>query len=60
MTQTVLEQYRRGKITVRQGAEMLGVTYLEMNDLLRENNVPLVSDVRAAFRGGRPRAVHKS
>ncbi len=55
MAQAVSHQYRRGKVTIRQGAETLGVTYMEMNDLLRENNVPLVSDVRAPFRAGRRR-----
>ena len=50
MAQAVLEQYRRDKITIRQGAEILGITYMEMNDLLRENHVPLVRDARAVFR----------
>ncbi|MBI3697398.1 MAG: UPF0175 family protein [Acidobacteria bacterium] len=38
----VLEQYKRGKITIRQGAEMLGLSYWAMNDLLRKNHIPLV------------------
>jgi len=50
LQQPVLEQYRRSQITLRQGAEMLGITYLEMNQLLRENHVPLARDVRAALR----------
>ena len=41
LQQTVLEQYRRRKSTLRQGAELLGITYWEMNDLLRENHIPL-------------------
>src|SRR5262245_6789804 len=45
LQQTVLEQYRRGKMTIREGAELLGVSYLEMDELLRENRVPLVDDV---------------
>jgi predicted HTH domain antitoxin len=49
MQQSVLEQYRRGKITLRQGAELLGVTYLEMNDLLRENHIPLMRDASKAL-----------
>ncbi len=48
LQQTVLEQYRRGKITIRQGAEMLGIPYLDMDDLLRENHIPLVSDLSLA------------
>ncbi len=52
MQQTALEMYRRGKITIRQGAEMLGITYWEMNELLRENHLPLVSDISLAFRRG--------
>ena len=55
MQQAVLEMYRKGKITIRQGAEMLGVTYWEMNELLREDQTPLVSDIALAFRrGARP------
>jgi len=49
LQQTVLEQFRKGKITIRQGAELLGVTYMEMDDLLRENNIPLVDDVDLAL-----------
>ena len=50
LQETVLDQYRKGKITLRQGAELLGISYLEMNELLRENHIPLVRDVTAAFR----------
>jgi len=50
LQQTVLEQFRKGQITIRQGAELLGVTYLEMNELLRENAVPLVADISLALR----------
>ena len=39
--ETVLEQFRKSKITLRQGAELLGIEYWEMNDLLRENHIPL-------------------
>jgi len=45
-----LHQYRKGKITLRQGAELLGISYLEMNELLRENHIPLVRDPGAAVR----------
>lgn len=48
LQQNVLEQYRRGKITIRQGAEILGIPYLEMDELLRENHIPLVSDLSLA------------
>jgi len=50
LQQTVLEQYRKGQITLRQGAELLGITYLEMNQLLRENYIPLARDAREALR----------
>ena len=53
LEQTVLEQFRKRKITLRQGAELLGITYLEMNELLREHHIPLISDISSAFR--RPR-----
>src|SRR5713226_4351463 len=45
LQQTVLERYRKGKITIREGAELLGISYLEMDELLRENRVPLVDDI---------------
>ena len=50
LQQAVLEQYKKGKITIRQGAELLGITYLEMDELLRENRIPLVSDISLALR----------
>jgi predicted HTH domain antitoxin len=50
LQEMVLDQYRKAKITLRQGAELLGITYLEMNELLRENHIPLARDVTAAFR----------
>ena len=52
----VLEQYKRGGITIRQGAEQLGISYWDMNELLRENHIPLVSDLSMAVPspGGRP------
>jgi metal-responsive CopG/Arc/MetJ family transcriptional regulator len=31
LQETVLERYRKSQITLRQGAELLGITYLEMN-----------------------------
>jgi hypothetical protein len=48
LEQTVLEKYRRGKITIRQSAE-LDVSYLEMDEVLRENHLLLVSDVSLAL-----------
>lgn len=50
MEQTVVEQFRRGKITVRQGAELLGISYFEMDEVLRENQVAMVSDLTLALR----------
>ena len=50
LEQTVLAQFRRGQITIRQAAELLGVTYLEMDELLRESNIPLVSGISLALR----------
>ncbi len=50
LKEAVLEQYKKGKITIRQGAELLGLTYVEMDDLLRESGVPLVSDLSLALR----------
>ncbi|MEK7408727.1 MAG: hypothetical protein AAB225_26985 [Acidobacteriota bacterium] len=58
LQETVLDQYRKGKITLRQGAELLGVTYLEMNELLRENHLPLGRDLPAAF-GRKPRKARR-
>jgi len=50
MQETVLEQYRKSRITLRQGAEMLGITYLEMNQLLRDNHIPLAREASVARR----------
>ncbi len=55
LEQTVLAQFRKGQITIRQGAELLGTTYLEMDELLRESNTPLVSDISLALRRAAPR-----
>jgi len=56
MRETVLDKYRKSQITLRQGAELLGITYLEMNQLLRENHIPLARDARAAWRRKPPKA----
>jgi len=58
LQETVLDQYRKGKLTLRQGAELLGITCLEMNELLRENRIPLMRDVSAAFRR-KPKKAHR-
>jgi hypothetical protein len=50
LQETVLERYRKSQITLRQGAELLGITYLEMNQLLREAHIPLARDARAVWR----------
>ena len=49
LKETVLDQYKKGKITLRQGAELLGLTYLEMDELLRENHLPLGRDLSPAL-----------
>jgi hypothetical protein len=41
----VLEQFRAGRITIRQAAELLGVAYVEMDDILREHRIRLVDDI---------------
>lgn len=48
--EAVIERYRKGKITIRQGAELLGVTYMEMNALLKDKAVPLMSDISMALK----------
>ena len=53
LQQTVLEQYRRAKITIREGADLLGITYLEMDELLGEHRIPLVSEMALALRSAR-------
>jgi len=55
LQETVLEQYKKSRVTLRQAAEMLGITYLEMNQLLRENHIPLVRDAKAVGRRKRPK-----
>ncbi|SRR5712692_1668571 len=45
LQQIVLERYRKGKLTIREGAELLGISYLEMDETLRENRVPLFDDI---------------
>lgn len=44
LQESVLEQYRKRKVTLRQAAEMLGVSYWEMDNLLREYHIPLAAD----------------
>jgi len=56
LQQTVLEQFRKGMITIREGAELLGLSYLEVNDLMRENRIPLVRDVARALRAASRKA----
>jgi len=50
LEKSVLERYRERIITLRQAAEMLGITYLEMDEVLRRNQIPLVGEPAAAFR----------
>ncbi len=52
---TVLERFKKGKITIRQGAEQLGITYVDMDELLRRNETPLVSDLSTALGKNRRR-----
>ncbi len=58
LQQAALEQYKRGKITLRQGAELLGISYWDMNELLRENHIPLVSDLSMAAPPAGTRPAH--
>ena len=37
-----LQAYKKGRLTIRQCAELLGVDYYEMNDLLSEANIPII------------------
>jgi metal-responsive CopG/Arc/MetJ family transcriptional regulator len=39
-----LQAYKEGRLTIRQCAELLGVDYYEMNDLLSEANIPTIED----------------
>jgi hypothetical protein len=51
LEKAVLEQYKEGRITLRQGAEMLEVPYLRMNEIVEANQLPLVSDPGEAYEG---------
>jgi predicted HTH domain antitoxin len=42
--EAVLQRYKKRRITLRQGAELLGISYLEMDELLRESGIPLADD----------------
>ena len=55
----VLDRYRKRSMTLRQAAEMLGVTYLEMDEILRESGIPLMDDPNIA-RGGSARKRRRS
>ncbi len=50
LEKTVLERYRERTITLRQAAEMLGISYPELNELLQRNQIPLVAEPRAVYR----------
>ena len=50
LEKTILERYRERSVTLRQAAEMLGITYPEIDDLLRRSQIPLVEEPRAAYR----------
>ena len=39
-----LQANKEGRLTIRQCAELLGVDYYEMNDLLSEANIPIIED----------------
>jgi hypothetical protein len=56
LEKTVLDQVRSRRITMRQGADMLGLEYVEMNDLLRDNHIPLAADPTLVFRRSRRNA----
>ena len=40
-----LQAYKEGRLTIRQCAELLGVDYYEMNDLLSEANIPIIEAI---------------
>ncbi|NWG12891.1 MAG: UPF0175 family protein [Acidobacteria bacterium] len=50
LEKTVLERYRERSMTLRQAADLLGITYPEMDELLRRNQIPLVEEPRVAYR----------
>jgi len=39
----ILENYQRGRITLREMAELLGVDYWEAQDILSEEGIPLIN-----------------
>jgi len=39
----ILENYRRGRITLREMAELLGVDYWDAQDILSEEGIPLIN-----------------
>ena len=45
----VLDRYRKGELTIRQAAELLQISYTAMDELLRQNQIPLVQDVATAL-----------
>ena len=55
LQQAVLERFRKGEVTIRQAAEILDLPYVRMDDLLRENGIPLVDDVDLALERARGR-----
>jgi predicted HTH domain antitoxin len=38
-----LQAYREGRMTIRQCADMLGVDYFEMDEILNSENVPIIT-----------------
>ncbi len=40
-----LQAYKEGRLTIRQCAELIGVDYYEMNDLLSEANIPIIEAI---------------
>lgn len=40
-----IQAYRDGRMTIRQCADMLGVDYFEMNEILNAEGVPIVPDL---------------
>ncbi len=39
-----VQAYREGRMTIRQCAEMLGVGYFEMNEILQSENIDIISE----------------
>ena len=39
--QKIITSYKEKRVTIRKAAELLGIDYYQMQELLEENNVPI-------------------